>query len=69
VSDGGWEKYEVHVLEQLRQVNRNIGKLFSLLGNVREEVSALKARVALYGAIAGVVTSAVISIVMALLKG
>lgn len=69
MSDGGWEKYEVHVLEQLRQVNRNIGKLFSLLGNVREEVSALKARVALYGAIAGVVTSAVISIVMALLKG
>lgn len=77
-SENGWEKYQVHVLEELKRMNGGQEKLGDAIDAIKKEftefkinttkdVSALKVKAGIWGGIAGLI-SAIGAVVILIIK-
>lgn len=70
----GWEGYRRLILSELERINGNIGNINEKIerfrqediSNLKTDIALLKFQAATYGAVAGVVFSAIVSVIMTL---
>lgn len=68
-ASNGWTKYEEYVLRELKRQSTQQDKLMECLSGVKSDISGLKARAGMWGAVAGILGASAVglAIKMALL--
>ena len=66
VQNGGWSKYAFYVLNTLKEGKENQKEMFRRITALETSFASLQTRVLMYGAIAGLVASGVVSLIIAL---
>lgn len=64
----GWEKYQELVLYKLKENTDAVKEVSKAVGNMQNEISALKVKAALAGGIAGIVGTGVVTAILTAFK-
>ena len=59
MTENGWGKHETHVLEELKRINKCLEENNKIMLAVQIDISMLKVKAGLWGAVAGLIPSAV----------
>ena len=66
--DNGWVEYKRLVLKQLEDLTEEIKSLNMKVEKITTDIAVLKTKMALYGGVAGLVVSFIVSLVLNMLK-
>ena len=58
MTENGWSKHETHVLEELKRMNKCLEENNKVMMAIQIDVSALKVKAGIWGAVAGLIPSA-----------
>ena len=61
-----WNEYSQHVLRTLEALNRNMERLDEKVDDMRNRLTILETRAAMWGALAGLVVGGVVTFVMSI---
>jgi CheY-specific phosphatase CheX len=67
--NNGWNEWSRHVLSELGRLNTAQGKIEKHINKISIDIATLKVKSGIWGAIAGMIPSAIILIIMLLRKG
>jgi len=53
--DDTWEESQMHVIEELKRLNKCYNQLAADIGNIREDIAGLKVKSGLWGLLGGLI--------------
>ena len=57
--DAGWDKWGLHILEELKRINVGVDALNTRMAALEREVSALQVKAGVWGALGGVLVGGI----------